>query len=158
MLLCEHDVEGSMGLILNRPLDMHLGEILDEMVAIEEPVALGGPVQTNTLHYIHRLGDDIPGSVRISGRLAWGGDFEVVKSMLHRGDIQRNKLRFFVGYAGWSPGQLEEEIEADGWIMSSINANDIFANSTESLWRESLRRMGGQYALLANFPDNPRLN
>ena len=158
VLLCEHDVEGSMGLILNRPLDMRLGEILDELISSDEPIALGGPVQTNTLHYIHRLGDDIPGSVTISDNLAWGGDFEVVKAMLQRGEIDPNILRFFVGYAGWSPGQLEEELDADGWIVSPSDEALIFSEEPQHLWRDILRRMGGEYALLANFPDNPRLN
>jgi putative transcriptional regulator len=77
---------------------------------------------------------------------------------MESGDIAKQDLRFFVGYAGWSPGQLENEIDAGGWILAESSPDTVFAEEPSTLWRAVLRKMGGQYAVLANFPDDPRMN
>ncbi len=158
VLLCEHNDEGSFGLILNRPLSLRLGEVLDGIDAYTDPLFFGGPVQPNTLHFLHRYGELVPGASAVVDGVAWGGDFDVMKTLIEAESPTSRDLRFFLGYAGWSSGQLDEEIRQGGWILSDASAEDVFAEAPERLWRSVLRKKGGDYAILANFPDDPRLN
>ncbi|WP_103019593.1 YqgE/AlgH family protein [Salinibacter altiplanensis] len=158
VLICEHnDREGTFGLILNRELDVQLGDVLDEYVTYDPSLYMGGPVQRETLHYLH-MRDDIPGGVVLPGDVTWGGDFETVQRLAKGGDAAPDDLRFFLGYAGWGPGQLDDEIGEEAWIPAPGAAEFVFDTSPDSLWRTILRRMGGEYAVLANFPDDPRMN
>ena len=157
VLLCEHNAEGTFGLILNRPLSLELSELLDDVMS-SEAVSLGGPVQQNTLHFLHRHGDIMADSIPVIDGVHWGGDFEVIKTMIETNYASPHDRRFFLGYAGWSPGQLEEEIEHGGWFLTHADAELIFDAAPERLWSIVLRRMGGDYALLSNFPEDPRLN
>ena len=159
VLLCEHGSEGSFGLILNRPLALQLSEVLEGPFGYDATLSLGGPVEPNTLHFLHRFADGrVPGAVALPGGVYWGGDFEAVQALVRGGDASAEDLRFFLGYAGWAAGQLDAEIELDGWILTQADALAVFAEDPEKLWRDVLRRMGGEYALLANFPDDPRMN
>lgn len=160
ILLCEHKVnEGSFGLVLNRPLDVKLGDVMEEFFAYDPQLRLGGPVQRDTLHFLHRHPDAVDGGMALSDGVQWGGDFEAVKALLQGGDVSEGDLRFFLGYAGWSPDQLADEVEEDAWILAPSAADLVFADvPDQQLWRAVLRRMGGEYAILANFPDDPRMN
>lgn len=159
VLLCEHQAEeGTFGLTLNRPLDVQLGEVLDEFVAYDPPLYLGGPVQRDTLHYLHTRPDEIPGGLSLPGNVSWGGNFEIVQQIAKQGTASSENLRFFLGYAGWGPGQLKAELDEDAWLLAPGAADLIFDTDPDQLWRTVLRRMGGEYAVLANFPDDPRMN
>lgn len=158
VLLCEHGEEGSFGLILNRPLDLQLSDVMEEIVVYDDTINLGGPVHRNTLHFLHRYDEALPDAITLPNGVQWGGDFDTLRALMESGDIDSDDLRFFVGYAGWSPGQLEDEIEAGGWILAESSKEAVFADEPSKLWRAVLRKMGGQYAVLANFPDDPRLN
>jgi putative transcriptional regulator len=159
VLLCEHnDREGTFGLILNRELDVHLGDVLDEYVTYDPPLYMGGPVQRETLHVLHTRPDEIPGGIDLGNDVTWGGDFEVVQQIAKGGDAAPDNLRFFLGYAGWGPGQLEGELGEEAWIPAPGAADLVFDTDPDQLWRTILRRMGGEYAVLANFPDDPRMN
>ncbi|MDX1546953.1 MAG: YqgE/AlgH family protein [Rhodothermales bacterium] len=157
VLLCEHGAEGSFGLILNRPLTLELGELVAG-VASTETVSLGGPVQQNTLHFLHRHGDRVSDAIPVVDGVLWGGDFEAIKDLLGSNGATPHDLRFFLGYAGWSPGQLLDEIEQGGWILTPAEDDLVFDAAPATLWRTVMRRMGGEYALLSNYPDDPRLN
>jgi putative transcriptional regulator len=158
VLLCEHSPEGSFGLILNRPLALALSEVLDGLHQGDAPLSLGGPVQQNTLHFLHRHGDLVSDAIPIFDGVHWGGDFEAIKVLVQAEAASPQNLRFFLGYAGWSPGQLEEEIEAGGWFLAYADDVLVFPEEPDTLWRTVLRRMGGEYALLSNFPDDPQMN
>jgi len=158
VLICAHRPgEGSFGLILNRELDMHLGDVLEGSFNFDPSLYLGGPVQRESLHYLHTRPDDIVGGKSLPGDVTWGGNFEHVQQMAQNGDLSPADLRFFLGYAGWGPGQFEEELD-DAWILAPNAAHLVFEVNPEDLWRTTLRRMGGEYAVLANFPDDPRMN
>ena len=157
VLLCEHGEMGSFGLILNRPLKVGLGEILSDHEG-DDMVSLGGPVQQDTLHYLHRHGDIVGEAVPVAQGIHWGGDFQAIKILMDTQMASPQDLRFFVGYAGWSPGQLEAEISDGGWFQTWAHDTLVFSEDPEDLWRTVLQRMGGEYALLVNFPDNPRVN
>ncbi|PSQ85795.1 MAG: hypothetical protein BRD40_00065, partial [Bacteroidetes bacterium QS_1_65_9] len=168
VLLCEHsNGMGSFGLSLGRPLeqDLALSDVIDlgdaaaRLQGEDFPLALGGPVQPETLHYVHRHGREaVPDATEIAEGIWWGGDFEDVKTLIADGEASTGSLRFFVGYAGWGAGQLRAEIDQDGWILTPADAELVFPESLEAFWRAVMRRMGGEYALLSNFPDDPRMN
>lgn len=159
VLLCEHSDEGSFGLILNRPLTLSLGDVLQDLPDAQAPVlSTGGPVQPDTLHFIHRHGDVIPKSIEILDGIFWGGDFDLLKALVADGRTTARDIRFFLGYAGWSPGQLADEVEQGGWILTMADGDALFPEQPDQLWRAVLRRMGGEYALLSNFPADPRMN
>lgn len=158
VLLCEHTPEGSFGLILNRPLGVHLAEVVRGIGEREMLIGQGGPVQTDTLHYIHTCGDLLPETVPVSNGVFWGGDFDIMKLLIETGQVSPEEVRFFLGYAGWSPGQLLDEIDQGGWIIAPGRAPSVFRSSPDDLWRSTLRTMGDEYAILSNFPEDPRLN
>lgn len=157
VLLCEHDEDGSFGLVLNRPLDLQLEELTDELGSHQDLLGLGGPVQPNTLHYLHGRAT-LPEARHVADGVYWGGDFEAVKLLLQSETLTPAELRLFLGYAGWSPGQLADEIAAGGWLLAPARQDFVLTADPAALWRTILRRMGGEYALLANFPEDPRMN
>ncbi|UBM57431.1 YqgE/AlgH family protein [Marinilongibacter aquaticus] len=157
VMLCEHNAEGSFGLVLNHKSNLSLNDAVDE-IYFDAPLYIGGPVEYNTLHFIHRLGDRIPDAVSLKNGLYWSGDFEVLKSMLNSGLVQSNDIRFFVGYSGWGKGQLEGEMKSNSWIITPTDSEMIFDSDPEVFWRKVLRNMGGEYKVKSNYPVDPRLN
>ena len=158
VLLCHHDEDGSFGLVLNRPTEARLAELAASPLPFDAPLGHGGPVETETLHYLHPYGDEVPGCLDLAPGVAWGGDFETVVEGFQTGRFDVDRFRFFLGYSGWGPDQLQDEVDEGSWIVREATADVVFAESDDALWRALVRRLGGDYALLANFPDDPRLN
>ncbi|WP_460946386.1 YqgE/AlgH family protein [Spirosoma daeguense] len=160
VLVCEHSTSGTFGLVLNQLTDIHLGDVIDE-VHTDLPLFVGGPVQQNTLHFIHRRPDLIDGSIRVIDGLYWSGDFEQIKKNVNLGTLTEHDVRFFIGYSGWSEGQLDAELGQKAWIVSQSNrtsAEFLFETPTKEFWRGVLKRMGGEYKSIAHYPVDPRLN
>lgn len=156
--ICEKDEqEGTLGFILNKPTGLQLSEAV-EGIYVDAPLYYGGPVQTDTLHFFHDLGDRIEGATEIADGLYWGGDFEAVKSMLNSGEVEPEHFRFFVGYSGWDAGQLEGEMQQKGWIVSQCRQEHVLDYETDNLWQSILIEKGGSFKLMANFPEDPSLN
>ena len=158
VLLCENNEKGSFGLVLNQTSELTLKDVVDGDFYADVPLGIGGPVEQNTLHFIHRLGGMIEESTRIADGLYWSGDFDQVKSLLNMGKITPTDIRFFVGYSGWGGGQLVAELAQNAWIVSQADPDFIFGTPPGQLWRGILRRMEGKYRALANYPTDPRLN
>jgi putative transcriptional regulator len=158
VLLCDHNDEGSFGLILNRPTEFHLTEVLAEPVSLDAPLYFGGPVQTDTLHYLHPYADEVDEAVSVLDGVGWGGPFEEIVEQVQQGQFEADGFRFFVGYAGWGEDQLAEEIDEGGWIVLPGSAAAVFDENPTALWRGVMRSLGGEYALLSNYPDDPRMN
>lgn len=159
ILLTEITEDGAIGFILNHAGEFLLGDILPEVAYSEMPVFTGGPVGNNTLHFIHCCPDKIEGGIEIAKGIYWGGDFEIVKTLISSYQLNWTEIRFFMGYSGWSAKQLENEIKEDSWIVAEIKSNDsIFTHNEENLWRESVIGLGQRYAHIANFPEDPGLN
>lgn len=157
VLVCEHNQMGTFGLVLNQSTDIHLSDVIEE-VHTDLPLFVGGPVQQNTLHFIHRRPDLIDGSIRVETGLYWSGDFEQIKQAVNLGTLTERDARFFIGYSGWSEGQLDAELQQKAWIISHINADFLFDTPTNEFWRGVLKRMGGEYKSIAHYPVDPRLN
>jgi putative transcriptional regulator len=157
VLLCEHNDRGTFGLVLNQSTNLTLGDVLENMYS-EMPLFLGGPVEQNTLHFIHRLGQKIDGSIQVGEGIYWSGNFEEVRRLLNLGVIQATDIRLFIGYSGWGAGQLDKEMKQNTWIVTKTTAETLFETPTKELWRAILKEMGGDYKVLSNYPVDPRLN
>lgn len=159
ILLCEHNENGSIGFVLNKPIEFQLADVLEEVNGFDKVLYRGGPVQEDTLHFIHRFGDSLEGSEEIGKGIYWGGNFEQLLSMINTRQLNPDDFLFFVGYSGWSHGQLEDELKEDSWIVHKhASAYDVFDSSPASLWRKVLNNMGGKYRMFSNYPIDPRLN
>lgn len=161
VLLASHNEEGSVGFVLNRPMELKLGQVVEEFGDNFFPVWDGGPVQRDSLFFIHTLGDTIPDSIHIVGDLYWAGNFETVKALIKGNKIAENEIRLFVGYSGWSAGQLQEEIKRNSWLVAPATIELVMNAGTSTdakLWQDVLKSMGKEYEIIANFPENPLWN
>jgi putative transcriptional regulator len=158
VLLTEHSEGGSFGLILNKPIPMYLHEAIENAPAFDSRLSLGGPVQKETLHYLHKLGNLIPNSTEIMDGVYWGGDFETIKELMITGKILPGDIRLFVGYSGWAEGQLQSEMSTKSWIVGRAKMEFLFTDKPDQLWNQILRNMGNPYSYMVNLPEDPRLN
>ncbi|HET9055796.1 MAG TPA: YqgE/AlgH family protein [Chitinophagaceae bacterium] len=158
IFLCEHQEEGSFGFVLNKNYDFTLNELLPDMENIQLPVYYGGPVQPDTLHFLHQLPELIPGGLEVANGIYWGGDYELTMSLLKKGEINTQKIRFFIGYSGWGNGQLDDEMKEKTWLTVAANPNLVFHRNLSDIWKDSLKELGGEYEQLINYPVDPQLN
>lgn len=159
ILLTEYSEGGAMGFVLNHLADFTLGDILPEVSYSEMPVYMGGPVATDTLHFIHSCPDKIEGGIEIWDGIFWGGDFEQVRELINNYQLTQDEIKFFAGYSGWTAGQLDDELAIDTWIVANkFSPEIIFTHDEQNLWREVVISLGQRYAHIANFPENPALN
>lgn len=158
VLLCEHNVEGSFGFVLNKVSTVKLDDIIEDINDFGQEVFVGGPVQQDTLHFIHKA-DYLEGGIEINDGLYWGGNFEQLLVLIDTKQINKEDFRFFIGYSGWGAGQLVEELEANSWIVAPNATSDlVFNENDESLWKTVLNKLGGRYSIYSNYPTDPRLN
>jgi putative transcriptional regulator len=157
VFLCENQKSGSVGFILNRPMPLKLSEAVEDIYNFDATLYFGGPVQTDTLHFIHNV-PQLDGCIRIIDGLYWGGNFDVLKEMINSGKVKPENFRFFLGYSGWDMSQLDTELAERSWIIHPATANHIFKTKPDKLWKEVLKEMGGEYAMMVNFPEDPSLN
>lgn len=158
VLLCEHNEEGSFGFIVNKPAEVNVGEIMEELMNFEEKIFIGGPVQQDTLHFIHRNGSIENGTEVVNG-IQWGGNFENVLFLADTKQLDSKCVKFFLGYSGWGPGQLEQELAEDAWIVCDFVTEELlFETDASMLWKKALSNMGGRFSVYANYPVDPSLN
>ncbi len=155
ILVVSYGEEGTMGFILNRPMQLQLSDLGPEFDLAELELYEGGPVELNTLHYIHTL-SDLPGAIPIQDGVYWGGDFEALK--LKAAEFSSGTIRFFLGYSGWGAGQLEQELQEGTWIVADSHKQAVFYPNADRLWENLIRSQGGEIAGLANYPLDPSWN
>lgn len=155
--LCHHNEEESVGYILNRPSDQPLSFVVKELEGMDFPVHFGGPVDLNSLHFIHTYPDWLGGE-EVDDSIFWGGDLEQAIEYIKLGKITEEGIRFFIGYSGWSAGQLDAEMDMQSWLVSSVNPNFLFNTSNEALWKASVQTLGESYKPLLFVPEDPQLN
>lgn len=158
ILITEHNEDGTIGFILNKKSEFVISDLFEDFPTFEASVNIGGPVQPDTLHFIHTAGNLLEGSKEIAPSVYWGGDFEILKILIRNKQVKESEIRFFVGYSGWGTNQLGLELKEKSWILSSADKDYIFKYDTESLWKMVLKDMGKEYEMLSNFPENPHLN
>jgi putative transcriptional regulator len=154
VLVADHGDEGAMGVILNRPSGMTVADAapdLEPLIGPEAPIFAGGPVQpTSGVVLAEVVEADEPVF----------GDVVLVPGLGELADVVdgAGSIRVFAGYAGWGPGQLDDELGREDWIVEPAQPSDVFSDEPEALWGRVLERKGGQYALLARMPDDPSQN
>ena len=158
ILLTEHNGEGSVGFILNKPINIKLHEAIEEFPEFDGNLYMGGPVQRDSLYYIHTMGSQIGQSIEIMDGVFWGGNFETVKIMIKNGEVEESELRFFMGYAGWGKEQLEKELSNNSWVVAQGNANSVMETDPKNLWQSIIKDFGKDYEILSNFPEQPSMN
>jgi putative transcriptional regulator len=158
VLLCEHQQEGTFGFVLNKLFPKTLDVLIDELEQYQAPVFYGGPVQRDTIHFLHQYPELVPGGVEIMKGIFWGGNFESLVMHIKNNDIDFDKIKFFIGYSGWSAGQLQGEMNEKTWLTVEATENLIFHDNPDDIWKDSLKAMGGDYEMMINFPIDPQLN
>jgi len=158
VFLCEHAAEGSFGFVLNRPYEHTLDELLADLEGFRIPVYYGGPVQVDTLHFLHTLPNDIVDGKEVTDGIYWGGNFQQVLSMIRSKTLDLEKIRFFLGYSGWGENQLQEEQDEKSWLVIPGEQYLVFHDKPELAWKDAVRTLGKEYAPLVNYPIDPQLN
>jgi putative transcriptional regulator len=158
VLLVEHNNDGTVGFILNKQIDIDLNGLVNDFDGINASVFFGGPVNKDNLFFIHSFGKEIEGALPITKKLYWGGEFSMLKDLLRKDKSNIEKVRFFIGYSGWDPGQLQMELDQNSWVVKAHVEDNILNVLPKNLWKDTLRNMGSEVALLSFFPENPQLN
>ncbi|MCC8088910.1 MAG: YqgE/AlgH family protein [Rikenellaceae bacterium] len=155
VLIVEHNETGDVGFILNKCLTLRLCDLVEGIPENQYTLCLGGPVQPSMLHYIHPF-HGLPGAMKITDKLYWGGEFGILKELLMSGDIEPPHVKFFLGYSGWSIGQLYDEMRAGDWEAANMPDIDPVINNGE-LWYDLVRRSSKikEWELV---PENPEDN
>lgn len=153
ILMCEHNDEGSLGFIMNRPMTMRVDELLSDFPEFEGDIYFGGPVQTDTVHYLHTAGDLLDDSVEVVDGIYWGGSYEKLKILVDTQLITANDIRFFVGYSGWSGKQLADEMERGSWVTAPMFPNYLFKADPMKLWKLVMHNKGNAYTVIAQMPE-----
>jgi putative transcriptional regulator len=154
ILIASHDNDGAMGVVLNRPLEKNLGDLSEEFAAgalADVPLFAGGPVQpAQVILCVWRPHPENDGF-----QLMFGIDPERATELIGEEGVH---MRAFLGYAGWTGGQLEEEMQRDTWVVSPLVADLLDDSPDEQLWRDLLGQIDDEWKLLANEPEDPSLN
>jgi len=158
VFLCEHNNDGSFGFVLNNYLNISIQDVLPEFPEIGSRISLGGPVKPENLYFLHTVGNRIEGSIPVMDGIYMGGEFEDLKELVISGEIKDDDLRFFVGYSGWEPKQLDNELEKKAWLIVKADAKDVMDTSLDKLWSETLKQQGKKYEIMSKFPEDPSLN
>lgn len=158
VLLVAHSEKGAVGFILNKKVDYPIQDIFPDFPQFNADIYLGGPVSTDSVYFIHKLGNKLPGSIHVLEDLYWGGDFEVLKRDIKLGHIDASEIRFFLGYSGWDAGQLEDELKEDSWLVTDVEQEAVMRELSEASWVDFVKKAGSRYKVWENFPENPALN
>lgn len=158
VFLCDHQEEGSFGFVINKNFNHTLDELMNDLEELKLPVFYGGPVQMDTIHFLHQYPDLIPGSFQVMDGIYWGGDFETAISLIKEGSLDLTRIRFYIGYSGWGNGQLADELKEKSWLTAQATRKLVFHKNIDEIWKDSLKELGGDYEMMANFPIDPQLN
>ena len=158
LLLTEHHESGSVGFIMNRAMDVQIEDLINDFPDFQANVFFGGPVATDSLHFLHNVGDLLEGSVKVRKGIYWGGDFEKLKFLIESKLISPKNIRFYIGYSGWTSGQLNEELRSGSWVVADMHANYLFKSDPDRLWEQIMTNQGNVYSVLAKMPDNVNWN
>jgi putative transcriptional regulator len=156
VLMTEHSEDGAMGIVLNRPAETFASELMPslENIAGSDPLFIGGPVQPQAVVLLAEFSDpDAAAWIVVAdvGLASAEADFSELDDAVRRG-------RFYAGYSGWGPGQLELELEIESWIIEPPLPAELFPDDPESLWSNVLNRKGGSFSLISRMPDDPSMN
>lgn len=157
--LCEHSKEGSFGFVMNHHFEINLNELNENFLDLNTKISVGGPVEKETLYFMHTLGDELNDSLKISEGIYMGGDFDQLYKIITPEIIADDKIRFFLGYSGWTASQLQQEIKDHAWIVCDIDDSHEILNTKENdMWKYFMNKLGPKYKLISDFPLDPSEN
>lgn len=157
ILICEHTETGTTGFVLNQLFNQSINKVLQDFPESKAMVHIGGPVGHDSLYFLHNVGDLIDNALEVCKGVYWGGDFAKLKFLMETGVVKDENVRFFIGYSGWTPGQLAEELDQSDWLTDEMDANYLFKTKPYVLWQSVLHNKGENYSVIAQLP-NPSLN
>lgn len=158
ILLVAYSEKGAVGFILNKIVDFPIQDVFPSFPEFDAKVYLGGPVSTDSVYYIHKLGKKLPGSIHVLGDIYWGGDFEELQRQIKIGVVNPSEIRFFLGYSGWEAGQLENELKEDSWLVTDVDETSVMSELESASWADFVKKAGTRYKVWENYPENPTLN
>ena len=162
VLICQHSDEGAVGFVVNRRIPYTTQQAFPDHPLLGEvdlPIYQGGPVQLDSLQFLHRVPDELPQSIPVTEDLYWGGNALALAAFLKRnGAAAVQSLRLLIGYSGWGAGQLEAELAAGVWLPAPGSAQVIFDSDLETLWRRVLRSLGPAAEGFSDQPPDPSWN
>ncbi|WP_313384216.1 YqgE/AlgH family protein [Chishuiella sp.] len=156
VLITDHIESGSIGFILNRSTNLPINIFVSELEA-DTIVYEGGPVDKENVYYIHKRPDLIKNSEKIIGDIYWSGAYEDVKKAVNSQLIKPDEIKFMIGYCGWSPKQIVNELNNNSWEIIDLNF-DIFERWDSDLWKILMKQLGGENLLWVNTPADPSMN
>ena len=157
--LCEFNKEGSFGFVINNFISINLHDLDESFPEIETQISLGGPMEINSLYFIHTLGDKINNSLLINENIYLGGDFQQLSVFIKEDESIIKNVRFFIGYSGWEANQLETEIRNNSWIVSEMNSPSmLFGSQSKLTWKRYMYELGGKFKIMSKFPIDPKYN
>jgi len=158
VMLVDHGADGSFGVIVNKPAHVKLSTVTSEFAGFDTELYLGGPVQINNLFYIHSKGELIKDSLKIIEGVYWGGDIKEIRNLISSGKLTDKDIRFYAGYSGWVPKQLNLEMKENSWIVIEGLKRFVFNMHPSKLWKEIVLNLGEEYAPWVNYPADPTMN
>jgi putative transcriptional regulator len=157
ILLVEHNEQGTIGFTLNRTLDFDIQELIPDFPKFNASIAVGGPVSPGSIQFIHTLGNIVPNTIKVSDGLFWGGDFDSLKPLILQNKLTPRNIRFFIGYSGWDPNQLQNELKEGSWVVSDLDVVQVMA-AHDDLWKKAVMQLGAKFKPWTIYPENPSLN
>mgnify|MGYP000376598619 CR=1 FL=1 len=158
ILIADFNKDGVVGFIINKPIEDNLKDLLPE-VEKEFMVFDGGPVEKDKLYFLHNKPNLIEGGVKITEELYWGGDYKRVMALINNAEIDHQDIKFFLGYSGWGEMQLEDEIQNEVWYLENqLKSSEILACDRPSYWNAKVRKIGGDFLIWSNAPENYNYN
>ena len=157
ILLVEHNSEGAMGFILNRPMHVYLKDVLPDLSGCRHVLHNGGPVGLDRLFYLHRYEQLAENAQQLAEGLYFGGSASEIRSLLSVGLMEEERIRFFAGYSGWSAGQLERELDEQVWVVADMR-KEYFDAPSNRLWRNVVHTLGDAYCSWLDIPDRAFYN
>jgi putative transcriptional regulator len=162
VLICYHDERGAYGLILNRPTNTSIGEVITEgesaLIELDHTLFFGGPVETQILQIIHTESELISHTKNVFGSVYLGGEYDEINKLVREDRLNFDRMKFFVGYSGWGANQLESEMKQDAWIVANPKEEFVFNSDHDRLWSIILEEMGGYYKFMSKLPEDPSMN
>lgn len=156
--LTEDNDEGSLGFVLNFKTDLMLRDLFPHIKNGNFPVYDGGPVSKDQLYYIHNLGNDLGESIKLKDDLWWGGNFFELAYMIDHGKVKTHNVKFFMGYSGWTPGQLKDELIQKAWFKNDAEPVLVLQGDHKTLWGDELAKIKESYQVFSNIGFDPNLN
>jgi putative transcriptional regulator len=158
VFITEHNDDGAMGLVLNRPSEATVGDAVPDLTWVtdaDDPIYVGGPVASSGVIVLAEWDDPEQAVVLVESDLGFvPGDAEDPDELA----AAVRRARVYAGHAGWGPGQLEGELAEEAWIVEAPRREELFSGDADGLWQAVLRRMGREFALLSTMPPDPSLN